>query len=171
MMKFQIRPEQAEDQPTIATLHQQAFGRENEAQLVERIRHSDRYVPELSLVAEKEGAIVGHGLFSYVDLVGPSRSWVLALAPIAVHPDYQRQGIGSALIEAGIELAETSGEPLINVLGHPEFYARLGFEPALQYRIACSLSVPDEAFLVRPLLRYSEDYKGIVVYPPAFEGV
>jgi putative acetyltransferase len=103
---MQIRTETPGDYPAIADILLQAFGQDAEALLVERIRRSDRYIPELALVAEKEGVIVGHILFSHIDLVGKETLPVLGLAPLAVHPQSQRQGIGSALVQAGLAKAE-----------------------------------------------------------------
>lgn len=81
-----IRPEAPSDHAAIADVLTQAFGQVNEAQLVDRIRQSDRYIPSLSLVAEQDGAVVGHILFSYVDLVSSETRRILSLAPVAVKP-------------------------------------------------------------------------------------
>nr|WP_104906547.1 N-acetyltransferase [Nostoc sp. 'Lobaria pulmonaria (5183) cyanobiont'] len=111
-----IRCETLLDYTAIAEVNTLAFGQENEAQLVEKIRYSDRYISELSLVAEVENVVVGHILFSYIDLMGEETLQVLSLAPLAVHPQFQRQGIGSALIKAGLEIAEAKKEVIIIVL-------------------------------------------------------
>ncbi|OUL28041.1 GNAT family N-acetyltransferase [Nostoc sp. T09] len=166
-----IRRENIADYPAIAEVNVLAFGQENEAKLVEEIRHSNRYIPELSLVAEVEGLVVGHILFSYINLVGEERLQVLGLAPMAVHPRFQRQGIGSALVQAGLEIADTRGEAIVIVLGHPPFYSRFGFELSVNYAIESPFPVPEEFFMVKPLQSYQERYKGKVVYPPAFEKV
>ncbi|MBG1262029.1 GNAT family N-acetyltransferase [Nostoc commune] len=166
-----IRCETLPDYTVIAEVNTLAFGQENEAKLVEEIRHSDRYIPELSLVAEVENVVVGHILFSYIGLVGEETLQVLGLAPLAVHPKFQRQGIGSALIKAGLEIAEAKKEAIVIVLGHPEFYTRFGFQPSVVYEIESPFPVPEEFFMVKPLQSYQESYKGKVVYPAAFDGV
>ncbi|MDF5706079.1 MAG: N-acetyltransferase [Nostoc sp. S4] len=166
-----IRCETLTDYPAIAQVNTLAFGQDREAKLVERIRHSNRYIPELSLVAEIEGMVVGHILFSYIDLVNEQTLQVLGLAPLAICPEFQRQGIGSALIKAGLEIAETNKEALVIVLGHPEFYTRFGFQTSVIYVIESPFPVLKEFFMVKPLLSYQESYKGKVIYPPAFDEV
>ncbi|MDZ8236942.1 N-acetyltransferase [Nostoc sp. ChiQUE01b] len=166
-----IRCETLTDYPAIAQVNTLAFGQDNEAKLVERIRHSDRYIPELSLVAEIEGMVVGHILFSYIDLANKQTLQVLGLAPLAVYPQFQRQGIGSALIKAGLEIAEANKEAIVIVLGHPEFYTRFGFQTSVIYGIESPFPVPEEFFMVKPLQGYHKKCKGKVVYPPAFDEV
>ena len=166
-----IRCENLADYPAIADVNILAFGQKNEAQLVEKIRHSDRYIAELSLVAEIGGVVVGHILFSYIDLVGEETLQVLGLAPMAVIPEFQRQGIGSALIKAGLEIAEAKAEVIVIVLGHPQFYNRFGFQPSVDYGIESPFIVPADVFMVKPLQSYQKKYKGKVVYPSAFHGV
>ncbi|MFN6482054.1 MULTISPECIES: N-acetyltransferase [unclassified Nostoc] len=166
-----IRCETLADYTVIAEVNMLAFGQENEAKLVEKIRGSDRYISELSLVAEVENVVVGHILFSYIDLVGEERLQVLSLAPLAVLPQFQRRGIGSALIKAGLEIAETKKEAIVIVLGHPEFYTRFGFKSSVVYGIESPFPVPEQFFMVKPLQSYQENYKGKVLYPPAFDEV
>ncbi|MGB3205131.1 MAG: N-acetyltransferase [Crinalium sp.] len=166
-----IRCEQPSDYSAIAQVNIQAFQQENEARLVEKIRHSERYIPELSLVAEVDEVVVGYILFSYIDLVGNQHFQVLGLAPLAVLPNFQRQGIGSALVEAGLAKAEEMGCAIAIVLGYPEFYSRFGFEPSIHYGIESPFPVPKNAFMVKPLKDYHRKYRGKVVYPLAFRGV
>ncbi|MEH1969812.1 GNAT family N-acetyltransferase [Nostoc sp.] len=166
-----IRCETLPDYIVIAEVNTLAFGQENEAKLVQEIRHSDRYIPELSLVAEVENVVVGHILFSYIDLVGEETLQVIGLAPLAVHPQFQKQGIGSALIKAGLEIADAKREAIVIVLGHPHFYTRFGFQPSVIYEIKSSFPVPEDVFMVKPLQNYQKKYKGKVIYPAAFDGV
>lgn len=166
-----IRCESLSDYAAIAEVNILAFGQENEAKLVEEIRCSQGYIPELSLVAEIDGAIVGHILFSYIDLIGEESLQVLSLAPMAVIPQFQRRGIGSALVEAGLEKANAIKEALVIVLGHPHFYTRFGFQPSVNYKITSPFPVPEDVFMVKPLQTYHQKYQGKVVYPPAFLAV
>ena len=164
-----IRPERPVDAPALRALHAAAFPTTAEADLVERIRASDRFVPELSLLAETDdGSVVGHVLLSYVALAGQP---VLALAPMAVRPAWQGKGVGSALVVAALDAAEVREEPLVVVLGHPWFYPRFGFRPASRYGIFPSADWPDAAFMVKPLTRHRGELRGKVDYPPAFDGL
>ena len=123
-----IRPTQTGDRPAVLALVREAFrGGEAEAALVEAIWSSAGYVPALDLVAERDGRIVGHVLLSHGDLYGRP---ALGLAPLAVAPEHQRQGVGSDLVREAIRVADAAGEPLILLLGSPRYYGRFGFEPA-----------------------------------------
>lgn len=166
-----IRCENRCDYQAIAELYQVAFERSSEANLVELIRLSERYIPELALVAELDGAVVGHILFSYIDISGQENWQVLSLAPLAVQPEFQRRGIGSALVRVGLEAASVRGESLVIVLGHPQFYSRFGFESSAGYGISSPFPVPKESFMVKPLKNYHRRYTGKVIYPPAFNEV
>jgi putative acetyltransferase len=166
-----IRGETLLDYPDISEVNILAFERENEAQLIEKIRASDRYIPELSLVVEVEDIVVGHILFSYIDLVNEKPLQVLGLAPMAVFPQFQRRGIGSALVQRGLEIADAMGEAIVIVLGYPQFYSRFGFQPSVNYEIESPFEVPEDVFMVKHLKNYQEKYKGKVVYPPTFQEV
>lgn len=168
---MKIRPETPADYPAIAQVNTLAFAQENEAQLVEEIRRSDRYIPELALVAQVADNVVGHILFSYIDLVSEATLKVLGLAPMAVHPQFQRQGIGSALIKTGLEIADNKGELIVVVLGHPQFYHHFGFMPSVNYGIESPFPVSEEFFMVKLLSNHQEIHQGKVVYPPAFSTV
>jgi putative acetyltransferase len=165
-----IRPETPDDYPGVSTVNVAAFGEENEAQLIELIRQSDLYIPELSLVAVEDDVVVGHVMFSYVALEtasGPVR--IPDLAPLAVHPDHQNRGVGTALTEHGLVLLEARGEPLVLVEGIPAYYPRFGFERASLHGITPpSPKIPDDAFMVKVLANYDPKYRGPVHYPPAF---
>jgi putative acetyltransferase len=164
-----VRPETPSDYEAIEELLRSAFGGVEEAQLVRLTRASDNYVPDLTLVAEENGQVVGHIMFSYITLKGDEEFRVLSLAPMAVTPERQRRGIGGALVQAGLERCEDRGEPLVILVGHPTYYPRFGFELASRYGIEPpSAEIPDDAFMVRRLPGYSERHRGSAVYPPAF---
>lgn len=164
-----VRPEKAADYKAIDDLLAPLMGDEVAA-LVHDIRRSDNYVPDLALVAEKDGDIMGHILLSYVTLRGKEETAVLLLSPLGVRPDHQRLGIGTALVRAALKVAEARKEPLVVVEGVPSYYPRLGFERARPRGIEPPhLKIPDEAWMVRPLSAYSPRYRGLVEYPPAFD--
>ncbi|MGI9608749.1 MAG: GNAT family N-acetyltransferase [Acidimicrobiia bacterium] len=165
-----IRPETPGDYPGVAAVNVAAFGEENEAQLIELIRQTDLYVAELSLVAVDGEQVIGHVMFSYVTLEAPIGDIrILDLAPLAVHPDHQNRGVGTALTEHGLGLIESLGEPLVLVEGIPSYYPRFGFERATPHGISPpSPKIPDEAFMVKLLPNYDPSYRGRVRYPPAF---
>lgn len=123
-----IRPETVADYAAIARVNVRAFGRAAEAVIVDLHRHRARFDPELSLVAELDGRIVGHVLFSpqTIRLLGADVAAV-NLAPIAIDPAYQRQGVGGALIGAGHEAARGKGYALSYLIGHPTYYLRFGY--------------------------------------------
>lgn len=164
-----IRPENIHDYYSIAKVNTLAFGGKKEAQLVEMIRTSNAYINQLSLVVEIGNNIVGYIMFSYVDLVAEEQLPVLSLAPMAVHPNMQRQGIGKALLKTGLELADKRGEALVVVLGYPKLYKPFGFQPSINYQIESPFDVPEEVFMVKTLSGYEAKYKGNIVYPPAFQ--
>lgn len=165
-----VRPEREADQGEIRALVAGAM-RTQEAELVERIRASEHFVPGLALVAERHAVLLGYVLFSHVGLAGESAGTVLALAPLCVRPDRQRSGIGTALVEMGLVLADRLGEPLVTVLGDPAYYGRFGFEPASRFGITPPAGMLPWAFSVKPLAAYRPELRGRVVYPPAFDGV
>jgi putative acetyltransferase len=161
-----LRAEAPADREAIAAVTTAAFGNEREARMVEAIRSSDRFVPELSLVAEAGGVIVGHLLLSYVDLGGRR---VLELGPVSVAPANQRSGVGGKLVREALRRADERDEPLVLVLGHPSYYPRFGFRPASELGIEPpGPSLPDEVFMAVPLQAYDPALRGRVVLPPAF---
>ncbi|BAU64392.1 GCN5-related N-acetyltransferase [Stanieria sp. NIES-3757] len=163
-----IRAETHLDYESISIVNNLAFGQETEAQLIDKIRNSENYIPELSLVAELEHQIIGYIMFSWIDLVAEKTIKVLALAPLAVSPKYQNQGVGSTLVNEGLSIADNYNIPLVIVLGHPNFYAKFGFEPSVKYNIASPFDVPKEVFMVKLLKSYQQDTCAKVVYPLAF---
>ena len=142
-----IREEQPQDIRIIRDLNKRAFGQTQEADLVDKLRQTCDDL--LSLVALMQNQVVGHILFTPVIVEGvDSMLQGMALAPMAVLPEYQRQGIGSALVRTGIEKLKKRQCPFIIVLGHAEYYPRFGFEPASRYGIRSEWEVPDDAFMI-----------------------
>jgi putative acetyltransferase len=140
-----------------------------EARLVEALRDSDVHVPELCLVAFLDGSVVGHIAFSRARLAsGPQ---VLALAPMAVLPQYQRRGAGSALVSEALRRAAKTRFPLVVVVGHAEYYPRFGFESADALGIKAPFDMPTEAWMAYRLPAYTPEARGTVLYPDAFASV
>lgn len=147
---MKVRAEKPEDVEGVRRVNIAAFGRESEANLVEQLRG---VASTFSFVAVESKEIIGHIFFSPVALQGPcADDWlVLGLAPVSVLPDYQRQGIGSLLIQQGLEKCARLGCKAVVVLGSPEYYPRFGFTRAKEKGLACEYTVPDEAFMVLEL--------------------
>lgn len=164
---MKVRTEIAEDAPAVAGVLTAAFGRPDEAQMVEAIRASAEYVPELAFVAEDEGEVVGNVMLSYVGLAGSDRR-LLELAPLAVSPERQREGIGGALTRAALAAADGRGEPLVLVLGHPGYYVRFGFRRSDELGIEPPQPAWHAAFMVVPLAAYDPSLRGRIVFPPSF---
>ncbi|HVM25677.1 MAG TPA: N-acetyltransferase [Candidatus Limnocylindrales bacterium] len=169
-----IRPELPVDLDQIHELHRTAFRGPDEAELVDAVRSSAAFIPELSLVATTdEGSILGHVLISRIELARdgtddePARIPVLALAPIAVLPQHEGRGIGTALMEAALAVADEREEPMIVVLGSPAFYRRFGFVPAAEHNLTGPYDDARDAFQVRAR-RGGEIARGRLIYPPTF---
>jgi putative acetyltransferase len=169
-----IRAEHPEDAAAIREVVAAAFGSPAEAALVDDIRASAGFFPELSLVAELGGTIVGHVMVSAASLVDGEETRTIAnLSPLAVHPDAQGRGIGGALLREVVARANARGEPLIVLEGDPGYYGRFGFEPSVPRGIDITLPswAPPEAAQVIRLASYDPTLRGQVVYPAAFDGV
>jgi putative acetyltransferase len=166
-----LRPERPGDEPAIAAVVEAAFGSAAEARLVELLRASEGFWPELSIVAEAGGEIVGHVMISEATLVdGPRTRPVANLSPLAVRPDHQGRGTGSALVRASTARADERGEPVVVLEGAPAYYGRFGFEPATSHGIHIDLPdwAPPEAAQVLRLRAYDPAVRGRVRYPAAF---
>jgi len=144
-----IRPERASDRSAVHAVNVAAFERSTEADLVDRLR--DDTSPVISLVAEMDGAICGHILFTPATLISHPDVRIMALAPMAVRPTEQRRGIGSALVRAGLAACAELRCQAVIVLGHAEFYPRFGFQPASRVGLSCEYDVPDEVFMAMEL--------------------
>lgn len=167
-----IRPETPADQAGIRLVNERAFGQPQEADLVDSLR---RACPDLiSLVAEFAGSLPGHILFSPAVISGPQgRVEGMALAPLAVLPAYQRQGIGSRLVEAGLEILRSRSCSFVIVLGYPAYYPRFGFEPASHYGISSQWpGLPDEVFMALVLDKARmAGVTGVARYRPEFDSL
>jgi putative acetyltransferase len=165
-MTITIRPDTERDRDTVFRVHSLAFGREDEARLVGALREGGFI--RLSLVAETDGRIVGHVLFSELTIEGREGLLsALALAPLAVVPEFQRRGIGSDLVRRGLDLCREQGHRIVIVVGHPGFYPRFGFSRALT-RGLCSLYA-GESFMALELVEGAlRGVTGAVHYPLPF---
>jgi putative acetyltransferase len=170
---WSIRPELPVDLDQIHELHREAFRGPTEAELVDAIRAGADFLPELSLVAvASDGSVLGHILVSRVgfepDPAGTPRRDALALAPLAVLPPHEGRGIGSALMEEALALADRREEDFIAVLGPPSFYERFGFGPAAERGVRSPYDDAAAAYQVRPIAGRAVQPGG-VIYPPMFE--
>ena len=165
-----IRSEQVDDHAAIAEVNREAFGREGEPRLVAALRDAEGFDPALSLVALRESEVVGHILFSPIHIERDGGDVpAVALAPMAVRPEFQRQGIGSALVRAGLKACSRAEYRIVVVLGHSDYYPRFGFTPACEHGVRAPFEVPDEAFMVLNLVDGGlDDVAGVVRYPGPF---
>ena len=166
-----IRAETREDYTAVRQVNEQAFGRADEANLVDVLRGRAR--PYISVVAEVGGRVVGHIFFSPVTIESESSAFsALALGPMAVLPEWQNQGVGSELIHRGFEECRSLGHDVVVVLGHPEYYPRFGFIPARRKGLRCEYPVPDDVFMVAELKEGAlAGRQGMVRYRPEFGSV
>ena len=164
---MRIRNEGIADIDAIRRVNEAAFGQPAEARLVDALR--EQATPFLSLVAEDEAAIVGHICFTPVTV---GETMILGLAPMAVLPARQNEGIGTKLVAAGLEACRRAGFSAVVVLGHPRYYPRFGFAPAAQRGLRSEYDVPDEVFLLLELVPGgAAGLTGIARYHDAFRDV
>ncbi len=159
-MNIIVRRETENDCKTTEYVVEKAFeklaGKHDEHLLVANLRKSDAFVPELSLVAEIEGGVVGHILLTKLNIKNEKNTYgSLALAPISVLPEFQNKGIGSKLIFEGIKISKQLGYRSIIVLGHKDYYLKFGFRPASMWGIKSPFNVKDEHFMALELEDYS----------------
>lgn len=166
----QIREETDTDRDSVRAINLAAFDTAAEADLVDALRHQAS--PAISLVAEHRGDLVGHILFTPVEIGDHPTLRPMGLAPMAVLPEFHNRGIGSELVRHGIGWCRGLGIDAVVVLGHPEFYPRFGFRPASTWGLRCEYEVPDEAFMALELVPGALlDVSGQVRYHPAFKAV
>jgi putative acetyltransferase len=165
-VKVEVRPETPEDHEGIRQVNRLAFGQEDEARLVDALR-AGGYV-RLSMVAAEGGAVVGHVLFSDLPVVTPAGTLhALALAPLAVVPSRQRQGVGTRLVQEGLRACAAAGHRVVVVLGHRDYYPRFGFSAPLAEPLQAPFSGP--SFMAVELVPGAlAGVTGKVCYPPPF---
>lgn len=162
-----VRPESTADHEAIRQVNRLAFGQDDEARLVDALRDGG-YV-RVSLVAERVGRVVGHILFSDLPIItGDGTVPALALAPMAVLPEFQNQGIGSALVQKGLEACRQQGHRIVVVLGHAHFYPRFGFSPKLAAHLESPFSGSDSFMAVELMPGALDGVAGRVQYSPPF---
>ncbi len=166
-----IRPEKKTDYKAIHKVNELAFGGRAEADLVDDLRKTDSFIPELSLVAIQNHKVIGHILFSQIGIKSKRRiTSALALGPMAVHPQFQNKGVGTKLVVKGFEDCRRLGHSIVVVIGHPGYYPKFGFLPARDRGLEVSFSVPDEAFMVLELIPGAlKAAQGVIIYPPPFQ--
>ena len=166
-----VRAEAPEDRGAVRRVNELAFGGAGEADLVDALRANE---PEhVSLVAEEDGRVVGHILFSPVEVESGAGAWgALGLGPMAVLPERQGRGVGSALVREGLEECLRRGREVIFVLGHADYYPRFGFRPAGPLGLTCEFPAPEENFMVAELRAGALAGRGgLVRYRPEFRDV
>ena len=173
-----VRDEAEADAPAVRQLNELAFGRTEEALLVDALRAAAR--PHVSLVACEDGEVVGHIFFSPVTIEpdepvaakAAAAATAMGLAPMAVLPQYQNRGIGSQLVREGLQACLSLGCGVVVVLGHPDYYPRFGFVPASRKGLRCEYDVPDEVFMATELTPGAlAGVRGLVKYHPEFAKV
>ena len=166
-----IREERPSDIEKIWEVNTEAFETEAEANLVNALRNSGcNYI---SLVAEVKNEVVGHILFTPVELTENKNNLKIAgLAPMAVLSQLQNRGVGSKLVNAGLKICKSQGYDAVAVLGHPAYYPKFGFTPSVNFGIKSEYDVPADAFMVLELVPEAlKDRKGIIKYHEEFNNV
>ena len=176
-MSISIRQETEQDHNTVYEIIAEAFANKphsdgSEPELVNRLRKSDAFIPELSLVAEFDGKLVGHLLLTKVTIKNVTQEFEsLALAPVSVHPELQGRGIGAALIHAAHQKAKELRHNSVVLLGHEDYYPRFGYNAAEEFGITFTFEAPSENCMAVELSPHALDgVSGEVVYPKEFFG-
>ena len=171
-----IRKEESFDHNWVIELTEKAFetleiSDHNEGKLVDKLRKAPTFIEELSLVAEHNGQVVGHILFTPIIIDnGQQQFRSLVLAPVSVLPEFQKRGIGGQLIRAGHQKAIELGFQSVILIGHPEYYPRFGYKPASTWGIKTHYELPsDDVFVAVELIEGAlSNVSGMVIFPPEF---
>jgi putative acetyltransferase len=171
MKTIRYRLETPEDIPTIHAVERDAFKREAEADLVDRLR--EKGAAFLSWVAAEDGEVLGHVLFSPVTIKMDSDEYpALGMGPVAIRPDRQRQGIGSEMIRTALDVIRGTNQPIVVVEGNPKYYSRFGFQDATLTGLTCQFDPPPGCFMVLELQPGALNGRsGRVYYRPEFAEV
>jgi len=171
-----IRKETLRDYDRVIELTEKAFetleiSDHNEGKLVDKLRKAPTFIPELSLVAELDGQLVGHILFTPLQIKNEQNSYnSLVLGPVSVLPEFQKRGIGGKLIRAGHQKAKELGFQSVILIGHREYYPRLGYKPASTWGIKTQVPLPsDDVFMAVEIADGGlKGVAGMVIFPPEF---
>lgn len=171
-----IRQETPDDCARVVELTAKAFktmpfSDDNEDKLVENLHKANTFIPELSLIAELDGQLVGHILFTPMQIKSEQEIFEsLVLGPVSVLPEFQKQGIGGQLITVGHQIARKMGFNSVILIGHPEYYPRFGYKPASTWGIKTMIPLPsDDVFMAVELTEGAlTGVSGMVVFPPEF---
>jgi putative acetyltransferase len=169
-----IRTEDKKDYEAVTRINDLAFNQPNEGIMISKLRKNDKFISDLSIVAEIESKVAGHILFFPLNIVSEEKSFeILSLAPMAVLPEYQRQGIGKKLVIEELKKSKELGFKAVVVLGHPEYYPKFGFERASKWNIKPPIEdVPDEASMAVELVEgFLTDKVGVVEFPSEYYDV
>ncbi|REL32924.1 N-acetyltransferase [Rhodohalobacter sp. SW132] len=176
-MDIKIRQEKPADYEAVFKLIKKAFKKvemsdHKEQFLVQLLRNSTSFVPELSLIAEYENEIIGHILLTKITIKNDQTEFnSLALAPVTVLPKYQKKGIGGMLIEQAHKKAIELGFKSVILLGHADYYPRFGYKKASRFGVQLPFDVPDEYCMAIELTTGGlHEVNGIVEYPKEFNG-
>lgn len=169
-MNFIIRARAPADDGAIYELVKQAFKSSphasgDEQDLVVRLRKTSAYVPELSLVADADGEIIGHIMFTQIKIGDETQ---LILAPLAVLPARQKQGVGKALILRGHDIAKRAGYGFSVLVGHPSYYPKFDYRAASAFGLTCAQSVPSECFMACDLQKSGRMLNAQMSIPAVF---
>jgi putative acetyltransferase len=172
-MDINIRHETTNDYLKIRNVNDLAFEQPNEGLLIDKLRLNPNFINKLSIVAEFNGRVIGHILFFPIKIRGVFKTYdSLALAPMAVLPDFQNKGIGGQLITKGLEVAKELGFKSVIVLGHKDYYPKFGFAPASRWKIKAPFDLPDGVFMAIALVPDGlKNVSGMVEYPKEFDEV